>query len=234
MVHTIVWALICVLWVSHHHDGHKWPPWTTNRGSEQVSSPPCMFFFLFFLTNVNFELNRLCHSHLTPPPATPQWVDHINARWHPTAKKMPKRRFIPSFGPRCACHVTTMATNCHHGQWTGARDLSWAPHVCFFFFLFSMLAWNFNEKDYVIWHHLHQLHLNELTMSTHQDGTLQHKKMPKRWFIPSFGPQCALSSMSPHGCKSLPWTTNRGSRQVLSPQCMLLYFFYFYTNVNFY
>ena len=85
-VHTIIWASICVLQVSHHHDGHKWPPWTTNRGSEQVSSPPCMFFFLFFLTNMNFELNRLCHSHLTPPPATPWWVDHVNARWHYTVQ----------------------------------------------------------------------------------------------------------------------------------------------------
>ena len=44
---------------------------------------------------------------------------------------------------------------------------------------------------------------------------------------------CTASSTSPHGCKSLPWTMNGGSRQVLIPQCMLLYFFYFYTNVNF-
>ena len=44
---------------------------------------------------------------------------------------------------------------------------------------------------------------------------------------------CTASATSPHGRKSLPWTMNGGSRQVLSPQCMLLYFLYFYTNVNF-
>ena len=147
-------------------------------------------------------------------------------------------------------HTIIWASMCmphhHNGHklppWTmnwGSRPVLSPPMYVFFFsffFLFFMLTWNFNEIDYIIWHHHHhhQLHLNESTMSTHQDGTLQHKKMPKRWFIPSFGPQCALSSTSPHGHKSLPWTMNRGSRQVLSPQCMLLYFFCFYTNINFY
>ena len=136
MVHTIIWASICVLQVSHHHNGHKWPPWTMNRGSEQVSSPPCIFFFLFFLTNVNFELNRLCHGHLTPPPATPQRVNHVNARWHPTAKKMPKRWFIPSFGPQCVCHVTTM-----DNEWGLETCLEPPMYVFFpFFFLFFMLT----------------------------------------------------------------------------------------------
>ena len=44
---------------------------------------------------------------------------------------------------------------------------------------------------------------------------------------------CPASAMSPPGHKSLPWMMNGGSRQVLSPQCMLFYFFYFYTNINF-
>ena len=60
-----------------------------------------------------------------------------------------------------------------------------------FLFLFFMLTWNFNEIDYVIWHHHHQLHLDESTMSTYQDSTLQHKKMPKWWLIPLLGPQYA-------------------------------------------
>ena len=51
-----------------------------------LEPPMYVFFSFFFLTNVNFELNRLCHSHLTPPPATPQHVDHINARWHYTVQ----------------------------------------------------------------------------------------------------------------------------------------------------
>ena len=55
------------------------------------------------------------------------------------------------------------------------------------------------------------------------DGSYHHLGLDMR----------AASAMSPHGHKSLPWTTNGGSRQVLSPQCMLFYFFYFYTNVNF-
>ena len=121
--------------------------WT---GAQNRSWAPHVFFFssFFFLTNVNFELNRLCHGHLTPPLATPQQVDHINARWHPTAKKVPKWQFIPSFGLQCVCHITTMATNHHHGQQTGARDLSWAPHVCFFpsFFLFFYANMNFLMK----------------------------------------------------------------------------------------
>ena len=37
-----------LLRVPRHHDGHKSPPWTTNGGLRQFSSPPCMFFFPFF------------------------------------------------------------------------------------------------------------------------------------------------------------------------------------------
>ena len=55
------------------------------------------------------------------------------------------------------------------------------------------------------------------------DGSYHHLGLDTR----------TASATSPHGRKSLPWTMNGGSRQVLSPQCMLLYFLYFYTNVNF-
>ena len=133
--------------------------------------------------------------------------------------------------------------HCHDSHklppWTmnwGSRPVLSPPCMFFFsfFFLFFMLTWNFNEIDYVIRHHHYQLHLDESTMSTHQDGTLQHKKMPKWWFILSFGPQYVHCEF--HVTTWLQITTmddERGSRQVLSPQCMLLYFFYFYTNVNF-
>ena len=95
--------------------------WT--GGLEQVSSPPCMFFFsFFFLTNMNFELNRLCHSHLTPLPTTPQRCQRKTAPC--SQKKCPNNGSYRHLG--LDVHATSP-----HGQQTGARDLSWAPHVCF-------------------------------------------------------------------------------------------------------
>lgn len=88
MVHTIVWALKCLLWVPYHHDGQKSSPLTMNGGSRWVSSPHVCFpyFFIFYLyTNVDFLFNSTTnnitsmsqpHQHIKTAPRNtkrPKW-----------------------------------------------------------------------------------------------------------------------------------------------------------------
>ena len=81
-------------------------PRLVERGLETRLKPLGKFFFFFLsfflITNMNFLLNRLRKPIQPPPTPTtpPRRVNCVDASIrHPLHKKMPKRRFIPPFGP---------------------------------------------------------------------------------------------------------------------------------------
>ena len=96
---------------------------------------------------------------------------HLIKTAPPQHKKRPKWWYEPLFGSRYACYeclITMMATNYHHRWQTEAQ----APmHV---FPIFSILTWFFYYTNCNI-------------TSMFQDGTQEHKKRPKQWYILSFG-----------------------------------------------
>ena len=116
-----------------------WWPQMATMDNEQGAwnrswAPHVSFFFLFFfLTNMNFELNRLCHSHLTPLPTTPQ---RCQCKTAPCSQKK-----CPNNGSYRHLGLDVHATS---PPWTtnkGSRHVLSPP--CMFFFLFFMLTWIF-------------------------------------------------------------------------------------------
>ena len=81
------------------------------------------------------------------------------------------------------CHIITMATNHCYGQWTGAWDSSWAPHVCFFFFPFFQKNFYTNVNFLIKWTTSSYATTNSSTLTSwpcqHVKTALaQHKKHP--------------------------------------------------------
>ena len=92
--------------------------------------------------------------------------------------------------------------------------------------------------DYIILCHHQQLYLDELTTSTHQDGTCTAQKTPKQWFIY----RCLGLRYACYEYHITTTATNhhnwwqmgaRDGSRALMYVFFLFYFFYFYTNMNF-